>query len=394
MTPRKAKKRRPVFLDPALAAKRAERAGPEPDEIEVSLFGPGYGECAVLHLGAGEWLIVDSCLDSGSGRPAALAYLSSIGIEPATAVKLVAVTHAHDDHIRGIAEVLLTCESATFVRPVATTKDEFLALLDADEDGEATSGSVAVYREFRGIEEILVSRQTRGAPYAVKHGFSDRPVFRRSGSESVPQVLVRALSPSDEALNRSLVALRSLLPSGGLVRRLTTDDPNTMCMALWVEIGDAHVLLGGDLENGPPPNCGWAGVEQNLEQPSGRASVYKVAHHGSPDAHSEYVWSTLLAENVVAILSPWRRGRTPLPSSEDRARLCNMTPRSYITADPDFRMSGGTARNRAAELSGAASDVRLSEGETGQIRLRRSVVDGSEWKVKLVKPAQKLEPAH
>ena len=32
---------------------------PAPDELEVSLFGRGVGECAVVHLGSGEWLVVD-----------------------------------------------------------------------------------------------------------------------------------------------------------------------------------------------------------------------------------------------------------------------------------------------------------------------------------------------
>ena len=130
--------------------------------IEVSLFGPGYGECVVLHLGAGDWAIVDSCIDHRTGQPAALAYLSSLGIDPAVAVKLVAVTHAHDDHIRGIADVLAACESARFVRPVATSRNEFLALLDADEDGEMASGSVSAYREFqecrRGLSLTSIAR--------------------------------------------------------------------------------------------------------------------------------------------------------------------------------------------------------------------------------------------
>ena len=38
-------------------------APPRTDELEVSLFGPGVGECVIVHLGAGEWMVVDSCLD-------------------------------------------------------------------------------------------------------------------------------------------------------------------------------------------------------------------------------------------------------------------------------------------------------------------------------------------
>jgi hypothetical protein len=48
---------------------------PNADELEISLFGPGYGESLALHLGNGQWMIVDSCVDSSSRRAAALGYL-------------------------------------------------------------------------------------------------------------------------------------------------------------------------------------------------------------------------------------------------------------------------------------------------------------------------------
>jgi len=38
------------------------------DEIEVSVFGPGYGESILVHLGAGKWVIVDSCRDNKTGE--------------------------------------------------------------------------------------------------------------------------------------------------------------------------------------------------------------------------------------------------------------------------------------------------------------------------------------
>ena len=55
-------------------------------EIEVSLFGPGYGECLVLHLGDNtEIYIVDSCIHPHNRRqPVALAYLHHMHIDPAT----------------------------------------------------------------------------------------------------------------------------------------------------------------------------------------------------------------------------------------------------------------------------------------------------------------------
>ena len=51
---------------------------PKPNEIEVTVFGPGYGECIVIHIGSGKWAIIDSCLDDAF-EPASLSYLRSLG---------------------------------------------------------------------------------------------------------------------------------------------------------------------------------------------------------------------------------------------------------------------------------------------------------------------------
>ena len=56
---------------------------PSDAEVEVSLIGPGYGECVVIHLGGNRWMVVDSCLDKESGRPAALIHLEKMGVNPA-----------------------------------------------------------------------------------------------------------------------------------------------------------------------------------------------------------------------------------------------------------------------------------------------------------------------
>ena len=88
---------------------------PERSEIEVSLFGPGYGESIVLHLGENLWLIVDSCLDPLTGDPAPLTYLHHLHIDLATAVRWVVATHWHDDHIRGLGRIMHVCKAAEFV---------------------------------------------------------------------------------------------------------------------------------------------------------------------------------------------------------------------------------------------------------------------------------------
>ena len=52
---------------------------PKPDEIEISVFGSGYGECIVIHVGSGKWVIIDSCMDA-SQEPISLKYLRELGV--------------------------------------------------------------------------------------------------------------------------------------------------------------------------------------------------------------------------------------------------------------------------------------------------------------------------
>ena len=102
---------------------------PARDEIGISLFGPGFGECIVMHLGAGDWIIVDSCRELDSKRPVALEYLAKHGVDIGKSVCRVVATHWHDDHIDGIAEVYRTAESAAFACTTAFQQTEFKDLL-------------------------------------------------------------------------------------------------------------------------------------------------------------------------------------------------------------------------------------------------------------------------
>src|SRR5690349_21443663 len=87
-------------------------AKPAANELEISVMGPGFGECIVCHIGANEWFVIDSCVEPRQRQPAALHYFSAIGVDPATAVKVVVATHWDQDHVRGLGELLRVCGTA------------------------------------------------------------------------------------------------------------------------------------------------------------------------------------------------------------------------------------------------------------------------------------------
>ena len=103
---------------------------PDHNVMEVTFLGPGYGECILIHIGNGSWIIVDSCLDAES-QPAALAYFGTLGLNPTEGVSLIVATHWHDDHIRGMGSLVEICDNATFCCASVLCKNEFLAAVSA-----------------------------------------------------------------------------------------------------------------------------------------------------------------------------------------------------------------------------------------------------------------------
>lgn len=347
----------------------SEPAPRRPDEVEVALIGPGYGESILVHLSDGDWIIVDSCCGA-DGRPVALQYLDGLGVNPADAVKLIVATHWHDDHIRGMSRLVDACASARFCCAGALGSREFLS----------TAGGLAG-RDFSevgyGVREIhsaFSCLSSRGA--SPIWAAPVRRVFRNASSE------VWSLSPGDDLFAAFVRSVEEwVTPEGKTAKRNRSPSPNQLSVALWVRCGDAIVLLGGDLER-----TGWMAVLSDPAKPTGRASVFKVPHHGSGNADAPEVWEQMLDPEPFAVLTPWRRGGRLLPTAEDVERILSRTPRAYASAKP-----GASAPKRPGTVSKTvrSTGTRLTGviGSPGIVQLRRSLATGSPWTVKLFDPA-------
>ena len=142
---------------------------PAPHHLEISVFGPGIGECVVVHLGDSDWVVVDSCIDRQSGRPVALEYLRSLGVDVASQIKLVIATHWHDDHIRGIAEILHAAESAKFVNSAAYVFGDFGQAIEFGEQrGSSVLSNERIQRHYRCAQTAKGKRGNtiRGRSYS------------------------------------------------------------------------------------------------------------------------------------------------------------------------------------------------------------------------------------
>ena len=345
-------------------------------EFELTLLGPGYGESIVLHVGDGVWILVDSCVDT-DGTPRALRYLESIGLDPDQAVALIVATHWHDDHIRGVARLAEICGRAAFCCAGVLCREEFLAAVHALESRHlSVNGS--------GVREIYnVFTQLREGASKPTVAYADRRIFVRGECE------IWSLSPGDASFRSFLESIGPLLPSAGQAKnRIPSLSPNEVAVALWIEVGDVVVLLGSDLEK-----QGWIEILESKARPAGKASAFKVPHHGSKSAHEPGVWSRMLDHWPFAVLTPWHRGGRALPSQGDVRRILSDTPNAYATAGigASARVRARTDRAVARTIRSPASHFEVSRCRPGAIRLRRPFGSRAQWRVEKFGSAHHLK---
>lgn len=342
------------------------RRPPRRDEVEVTIFGPGYGECIVIHLGGGKWVVIDSCIDSDTTEPAALSYLRSIGYHPPDAVKMVIATHWHDDHICGMAEIVRVCRDARFCCSSAFTKTEFQSLLEALNGLCHTvsgSGAHELYRVSVNLE--LTERIMRIAN-------ANKLILRVPAADTVHglEAVVHSLSPSDDQMRRFIAGLAPLILSARNARRARDQSPNHLTVVTWIEIGSLKILCGGDLEETGSPQTGWSAIVASAERPPGRAGIFKVPHHGSETAHLDEVWKEMLVANPFALIAPWTLAGANLPTSDDLERLTGLSERVFLTAMAQSPKSAKRFPPAVARQLREMNVVLRREPRTGAIRLR------------------------
>lgn len=359
--------------------------GPDPEEFEVTVFGPGYGECVVVHLGHGAWGIVDSCVDKSTGQPRALQYFDELGVDPSTSVRFIVATHWHDDHVRGLADLLESCETAEFWLSDALRSDEFLRVVKAR--GKRTLLSISGASEMERVLEILDQRKEATGSTGHRYAVEGRPIWTR---ESAPVVRVQALTPSDAAIDEGRTDIAGLLPERNRPRNaVPTLTTNHAGIAIWIDFSGQHVLLGDDLEHSPNPNIGWQGVVRSRMRPDANAGLVKIAHHGSENGHSEEFWNELAPDQPVGMLAPFSRGNIELPTENGVSLLCERTSSLYASAalrPPSSRKRSGAL---GKEVKAATRWIRDTLRPAGRLTARWKV-GASDWVVELEEPALQI----
>ena len=361
-------------------------AGPPPaaDEIEVSVFGPGKGECIVLHVGNGRWVVVDSCIEPGDSWSVAERYLRGLGVALESQVDMVVATHWHDDHIGGIARLLEQCKAAQFACSAAMSRTEFWQYVMQMGTGSlATDG--AKVREFTKVLAILESEHR--LPLRAATESCELRTWPANQMPHGERCLLRSFSPSDLEHQLFLQWLATMKPAHMQPTRSAVDpEHNVTAVVLHLQFSSCSVLLGADMEIHGDPRRGWAAVVATaLAREAMPAAVNKVAHHGSINGYLEEAWIKLLEAAPVSVVTPYNRlpDSRKLPTANDvqrmrsRGRLLQTSPHAgtrIMTRDP------GVARG----LRESNIELRDMKGELGMVRFRRRLGAAStQWAFEL-----------
>jgi beta-lactamase superfamily II metal-dependent hydrolase len=337
---------------------------PADDEFELSVFGPGMGECLVVHLGRAEWVVIDSCRYPGTRSPVAIAYLEALGIDPSDAIKRILATHWHDDHIRGLGDLVRRCPKAEFAMSAALGQSQFYQLVFEVEARNKLVAASSSATEFADILDQFAERGTQ-PPTSVSDGF----LLFQGGYQGAVQV--RALSPSPATIQDAQSSIAKRIMSDAPIRKFKRLGPNDLSVAVQISAVTRDLLLKADLENTNVSLTGWNAVLNSQFRPNQMSEIVKVAHHGSENADNDTVWTTMVLPKPTSIVTPYSRLANPLPREEDIQRIKSRNGDLFCTTWPP---STKAPRRRGIDgLVASATRTRKSlNRRSGIVRLRYS----------------------
>ena len=300
---------------------------PDDDELEISIFGRGFGEAIVCHLGDGVWMAIDSFLDEDI--PMASTYLEALGVGT-KAIRSVVLTHWDDDHTRGAADLVSICEPDDIWFSSVLHRKEWFRFATAQTKrraGIATSSGTDEFVETLQIARSEVNWATEGQQLD--------PLTRAS---------VHALAPTHQSVTDGMLAIAPVPAPPAerpTVRGLT---PNGTSVAVWIRFGSHDAILGADLERGRKGR-GWRGVLESrtvsrLIVEGRRATLLKMSHHGSENAQLPEMYRRLLVGAPYAMATRFNGGRKPRPSPEDERWISGRAKEAWVAGRPGQKQFG------------------------------------------------------
>jgi beta-lactamase superfamily II metal-dependent hydrolase len=339
---------------------------PKDSELEITLFGPGYGEALCIHIGNGYWVLIDSCRDK-DGKSASLQYLTSIGIDK-DKVLFIIISHWHDDHIKGVTNLVRHFEKATVIFSPLISEKYFLALTEQLKNiGTKNGGGL---REIRNCLDIALNENR------IKTYSENQCIFNSatSGIDVGQNLKIHSVSPSNAGVTEESIGFTKSFEIGSK-DYVPSKKENHASIAIHICTPEFSVLLGSDLETYHSDKFGWGAVLKNNNVIESKCDLFKIPHHGSEGAYHPDVWKTLISDEPISILTPFKNGNVDLPKAAGVDQLKKDSHSVYITASNSSTKPHSIKNRAAAKILNRKTKIKTDATtgySTGQITVRKN----------------------
>lgn len=305
-------------------------------------------------------------------------------------VGVIVASHWHDDHVRGLGRLVEQARAADVSCANVFARNEFVQYVQTIGKGSLATdgGKVSEIRKVFGVLQQrggIARRATAGRVLKIWH----------PGGDGSARCELTSLSPSDRDLELFFEAVARQIPTLIETKRSATAlEPNLTGVVLHLKMPRFSALLCADMEVIADEARGWRAVlseAQRLDlQP---ASVVKVAHHGSPNGHSEDAWMRMILPRPIGVVTPFNKqpAERKLPRDDDLLRLSAATSRLLLTAP---RTGRAARRDRDAtvlrSLRESGITMRDLDLPIGMVRLRRRF-EADEWAAEVFPPAHEVD---
>ncbi|EKA7379947.1 TPA: MBL fold metallo-hydrolase [Vibrio parahaemolyticus] len=320
--------------------------------ISVVVFGRGNGESILVELEPNNWMVVDSFVNPHTKEPAAISYLRSLDLDPKEVLKTIVMTHFHEDHIKGMADIINAAnpEARVCIPDALTTREAFTYY--------ETLNILSGYDDISKVHEMvkILECLTKSNRHFTKLS-QDKLIFENESH------VVTALSPSDydstQALNRFVAEVASdgnkdVLPTA------SRHTPNHFCTAVNIQNKNSlkSILLGGDLEICADVRGGWDAALQTIKAPNARSvEIFKVPHHGSETAYHEATWSNYVVQDAVAMITTFKSSNLPREEFVDKFKT--FTKHVLCATKPKYKLKDVLSNKSQKILTKTNSSIQV-----------------------------------
>jgi len=317
-----------------MGSKKPRKRKPKESHLSIFLIGCGYGESIVLKWGNDRFGVVD-CYSHRTGESdfpkisnPTISLLKKLN---ASQLEFLAVTHPHEDHVRGLVDLMKNFGDGRKIK-------QYILFPSFDSASLYNLNlGIAKLRLRTSFEQLFDEPAGTSANEFNKfcrmlrnlgHGIDDK--IRRCNSiddvELGDGLKLKSLGPGEKFQNRYGRHLNESLENLSS-KGIKSIDHNMICPIFLFSFGKSGILLGADRERGP-----WKDCLDNLKKfvKGLKVKFVKVSHHGSSNGYCEGLYGCLTPK-FIAGLTPFDRTSNPLPQRVGLLALMDYAKTVHVT---------------------------------------------------------------